>query len=141
MRREAREWTSKLVGQQASHKAILINLSADLYLSQKDWHQALHAARDAQSLFHDVTSLQSSIDVNAHYASAIQNEVSALVQLSDFAGASVAIQRLRTIANRYPSERADSYLRFAVAMHDGFTSPAAEAAETSGDFQDLVMRR
>ena len=136
----ARQWSCKLSAQHAAVRAMVINLSADIYLSQRAWRAAFDAARDAQTLFNTLTLIQSSIDVNAHYASAIQNEVSALIQLGDFSGASVAIERLRISAKQCPSERSDSYFRFAVAMYEGFASPAAEAAENLKNFQHLVMR-
>ena len=136
----ARRWSCKLGAQHAFVQATVVNLSADLYLSQRAWRAAFDAARDAQTLFNNLTSIQGSIDVHAHYMSAIQNEVSALIQLSDFTGAQVAIERLKMSAEQYPSERSESYLAFAMAMYEGFASPGAAAAENLKSFQHLIVR-
>ena len=136
----ARQWSCKLSAQHAFLRAMVMNLSADLYLTQRAWRAALDAAREAQTLFQYQTLIRSSIDMNAQYASAIQNEVSALIQLADFVGARAAIERLTLAAKQYPSERSDSYLRFALAMYEGFTRPDVAAAENLRNFQHLVMR-
>jgi len=138
----AHESSNKLSAQHASLRAIGINLSADLYLSQRNWRAALDAARSAQQIFNSRSSIQSSVDVNrAHYASAISHEVSALIHLNDFDGASSAIEQLAFVAKQYPSERTETYLRFSLAMYKGLLGPVAEAADALRNFRHCFLVR
>jgi putative two-component system response regulator len=138
----AHEWSTKLDAQHASLRAIGINLSADLYLSQRNWRAAFDAARSAQQIFDTSSSIRSFVDVNrAHYASAIQHEVSALIHLDRFDEASAAIERLGFIAKQYPAERTETYFRFSLAMYKGFVGPINEAANALRNFRHCFLVR
>jgi putative two-component system response regulator len=113
-----------------------INVLADLQLVQRNWRAAIDAARRAQRAFNNSFSIADAVDMDrSHYASALQIEVCALVHLTDFEGARAVIDRLTLIANQYPSERTEGYLRYARAVCEGFDGSTTKAAETLSDFR------
>ena len=118
------EWSDKLTADPANLRAGAMDKLADLQLRQGDWQAALDSARAAQGLFGPAKGDRS------HYACSICNEVSALVHLLDFEGASEAIERLSTLSQQHPSAYTDSLLSFAVAELEGFLGNTTLAAKT-----------
>ena len=91
------EWSTQVSFGYVSVAAYtLVNLSY-CHLKQGNWRTAVDVARKAQIALDQANGTQDTAQNRVHYASAIQNEVSALIYLSDFRGAQSATKNSRRL--------------------------------------------
>jgi putative two-component system response regulator len=132
----ALDWSGDQEGKFRRVRACALGNLADFHLKQKNWLEALDAARSAQAIIHGHDSTDSVL-----HAVVISNEVSAHVRLTNFECAKDAVERLATLNKQHPSAASECYLRQATALYESFVGNPALAADSLSEFRHVPIMR
>ena len=135
-------WLKKISAAYSDLHGHAANVLSDLNLMQGNWRAALDAAKSAKQIYANSTTIEHGVEEKrVCYACAIMNEISARVHLGDLEGARIANDHLLQLVSTYPSERLESYARFASAIYEGFVGNTAQAAKTLAEFKFVPQMR